>query len=77
MILAVTLVAVVQVILDYGYDTSIDLWSLGCILYELYTGDVLFRNESIQTMLTRMIGLKGGLLIAVLGHGGGVGDSIR
>lgn len=50
-----------QVVLDYAVDTKIDIWSLGCILSELYTGDVLFQNDSVQTMLARMVGVKGKL----------------
>lgn len=43
--------------LPYGY--SIDMWSLGCVLYELYTGNVLFANESVPCILARMIGILG------------------
>uniref|UniRef100_A0A804RUY8 Protein kinase domain-containing protein n=1 Tax=Zea mays TaxID=4577 RepID=A0A804RUY8_MAIZE len=35
-----------EVILGLPYDQKIDIWSLGCILSELYTGEVLFPNES-------------------------------
>lgn len=31
-----------EVILGLPYDQKIDIWSLGCILAELYTGDVCF-----------------------------------
>lgn len=34
-----------EVILDIGWDMASDMWSLGCILMELYTGDVLFRTH--------------------------------
>jgi serine/threonine protein kinase len=40
-----------QVILGLSYDQKIDLWSLGCILAELWTSKVLFHNESIATLL--------------------------
>jgi hypothetical protein len=49
----------VQVILGLPYGTKIDLWSLGCIMAELWTGRVLFQNDSVQTMLARMIGVIG------------------
>ncbi|KAL8434559.1 hypothetical protein Efla_000075 [Eimeria flavescens] len=34
-----------EVILGIGWDMASDMWSLGCILMELYTGDVLFRTH--------------------------------
>ena len=42
-----------EVILDLGYDYEIDMWSLGCILYELYIGSPLFSgiNEMEQIYL--------------------------
>ncbi|XP_020114252.1 uncharacterized protein LOC109728290 isoform X2 [Ananas comosus] len=48
-----------EVILGLPYDQKIDIWSLGCILAELYTGDVLFPNEPVVMMLARMIGIIG------------------
>jgi serine/threonine protein kinase len=74
-----------EVILGVPYGQKIDLWSLGCVLAELYSGTcaadfrcvcgiatlrlmtwacawagyVLFQNDSIQSMLARMIGILG------------------
>ena len=48
-----------EVILGCRYDYKIDMWSLGCILAELYTGYVLFQNDSIQGLLSRVIGIIG------------------
>lgn len=46
-----------EVILGLPYDCKIDLWSLGCIAYELFTGSVLFSNDSIPSLLARIIGI--------------------
>ncbi|KAG8142687.1 hypothetical protein E2320_005889, partial [Naja naja] len=35
-----------EVILGHPYTTSIDMWSLGCIIVELYTGCPLFPGEN-------------------------------
>lgn len=35
-----------EIILGISYTTSIDMWSFGCILVELYTGYPLFPGES-------------------------------
>merc|ERR1740122_260395 len=48
-----------EVMLGLQYDQKIDLWSLGCILAELWTGYVLFQNDSVQSLLARIIGIIG------------------
>ncbi|CAM0955082.1 unnamed protein product [Alopecurus aequalis] len=48
-----------EIILGLPYDQKIDIWSLGCIFAELYTGEVLFPNESVSTILARIIGIIG------------------
>ncbi|CAH9069539.1 unnamed protein product [Cuscuta europaea] len=48
-----------EVILGLPYDHRIDLWSLGCVLAELCTGEVLFPNEEIPVLLARVIGVLG------------------
>jgi len=45
--------------LGLPYDQKIDIWSLGCILAELWTGQVLFHNDSIPTLLAKVIGIHG------------------
>jgi serine/threonine protein kinase len=35
-----------EVILGHPYSMAIDMWSLGCIMAELYTGFPLFPGES-------------------------------
>lgn len=48
-----------EVIMGCTYDYRIDIWSLGCILAELWTGNVLFQNDSVQGLLSRVIGIVG------------------
>lgn len=44
-----------EVILGLPYSTAIDMWSLGCILAELYTGYPLFPGENEQEQLLRIM----------------------
>ena len=48
-----------EVILGAPYDTKVDMWSLGCILAELYTGEVLLHNDSLASLLARCVGIFG------------------
>eukprot|EP00922_Rhytidocystis_sp_ex-Travisia-forbesii_P033653 GHVS01049981.1.p1 GENE.GHVS01049981.1~~GHVS01049981.1.p1 ORF type:complete len:952 (+),score=208.61 GHVS01049981.1:86-2941(+) len=48
-----------EVLLGLPYDHKVDMWSLGCVLAELWTGYVLFQNESAQSLLARIVGIVG------------------
>ncbi|TPX70368.1 hypothetical protein SpCBS45565_g01845 [Spizellomyces sp. 'palustris'] len=48
-----------EVILGISYNASIDMWSLGCILTELYTGYPLFPGENETEQLACIMELKG------------------
>ena len=50
-----------RVVLGLPYDTAIDVWSIGCTLYELYTGKILFPGKSNNHMLLLMMEVKGKL----------------
>ena len=41
------------------YDYGLDMWSVGCTIYELYTGKILFPGKSNNEMLKLMMELKG------------------
>ncbi|CDR97789.1 protein serine/threonine kinase 1, putative [Babesia bigemina] len=43
-----------EVILDIGWSYASDMWSLGCILIEIYTGDLLFNTHSHLEHLAMM-----------------------
>ncbi|GER54670.1 kinase family protein [Striga asiatica] len=58
-----------EVMLGLPYDQKIDLWSLGCILAELCSGEVLFPNEAIVMILARMIGVLGPIDMEMLQQG--------
>ncbi|KAL9374908.1 hypothetical protein Peur_031787 [Populus x canadensis] len=58
-----------EVILGHPYDKKIDVWSLGCILAELCTGNVLFQNDSPATLLARVIGIIGPIDQSMLAKG--------
>ncbi|KAK8495916.1 hypothetical protein V6N13_026905 [Hibiscus sabdariffa] len=58
-----------EVILGLSYDKKIDIWSLGCILAELCTGNVLFQNDSAATLLARVIGIIGSIDQEMLAKG--------
>lgn len=48
-----------EIILGVPYDCALDIWSIGCTLYELYTGKILFPGRSNNHMLLLMMELKG------------------
>ena len=41
------------------YDVGIDMWAVGCTLYELYTGKILFPGKTNNDMLKLMMQVKG------------------
>lgn len=58
-----------EVILGMPYDARIDIWSIGAVLAELHTGYVLFQNDSVPTMLSRITGIMGPFEKHVLARG--------
>ena len=48
-----------EVIMGCPYDYKIDIWSLGCILAELFSKTVLFQSDSVHSLLARVIGIIG------------------
>uniref|UniRef100_A0A7E4UW00 Protein kinase domain-containing protein n=1 Tax=Panagrellus redivivus TaxID=6233 RepID=A0A7E4UW00_PANRE len=48
-----------EVILELGWSQPCDVWSIGCIMYELYTGNTLFQtheNREHLAMMERILG---------------------
>ncbi|KAK9903813.1 hypothetical protein M0R45_000920 [Rubus argutus] len=48
-----------EIILGLPYDHPLDIWSVGCCLFELYTGKVLFPGATNNDMLRLHMELKG------------------
>lgn len=48
-----------EIILGFPYDFALDVWSVACSLYELFTGKILFPGNSNNKMLKLMMDLKG------------------
>lgn len=41
------------------YDYGVDMWSIGCTLFELYTGKILFAGDSNNQMLKAIMEIRG------------------
>lgn len=48
-----------EVILGHSYNMAIDMWSLGCIMAELYTGYPLFPGENEVDQLACIMEVRG------------------
>lgn len=48
-----------EVILGIPYDYGIDIWSIGCTLFELYTGKILFTGRNNNGMLRAIMECRG------------------
>ncbi|CAL1408247.1 unnamed protein product [Linum trigynum] len=48
-----------EIILGLSYDHPMDIWSVGCCIYELYAGKVLFPGQTNNDMLRLHMELKG------------------
>ena len=48
-----------EITLGIDYDTKIDVWSVGCILAELYTGVPLFPGEEERDQMKYMVDTLG------------------
>ncbi|MCJ1398490.1 U4/U6 small nuclear ribonucleoprotein prp4 [Xylographa trunciseda] len=48
-----------EIILGLPYDFAIDTWSIGCTLFELYTGKILFTGRTNNQMLRSIMECRG------------------
>ncbi|BDA48356.1 probable serine/threonine-protein kinase PRP4 homolog at C-terminar half [Coccomyxa sp. Obi] len=63
-----------EVILGLKYDHPMDMWSVGCVIYELYTGKILFPGKSNNEMLKLFMDVKGPFPKKMLKRGAFVGQ---
>lgn len=48
-----------EIMLGMPYDYAVDMWSIGCTLYEMYTGKILFTGDSNNQMLKAIMEIRG------------------
>ena len=48
-----------EIILGLPFDFAIDMWSVGCTLFELYSGKILFTGRNNNQMLRSMMECRG------------------
>ncbi|KEG10878.1 protein kinase [Trypanosoma grayi] len=58
-----------EVVLGCKYDGRVDIWSLGAVLAELATGNILFENNSLPQMLASICAVCGELPASILHEG--------
>ncbi|TBU05864.1 protein kinase, partial [Hamiltosporidium magnivora] len=58
-----------EVILGIPYNSSIDIWSFGCLAYELFTGHPLFSGKDNVDQIGKIVALLGYPPVFMLEHG--------
>eukprot|EP01083_Nonionella_stella_P250068 864053_1 len=58
-----------EIMLGCPYDCSSDMWSMGCVLFELYTGKIMFKGRTNNAMLNLFMEVRGKIPNRVLKKG--------
>jgi serine/threonine-protein kinase PRP4 len=58
-----------EVMLGIPYDYAVDVWAIGCTLFELYTGKILFTGRDNNSMLRAIMECRGKLPPKLLRRG--------
>jgi serine/threonine-protein kinase PRP4 len=58
-----------EIILGIKYDYAIDMWAVGCTLFEFWTGKILFQGETNNQMLRAMMEVRGKFSLKLLKKG--------
>jgi serine/threonine-protein kinase PRP4 len=58
-----------EVILGLPYDSSMDLWSVGCVIFELFIGRILFPGKTNNDMVKQIMDVKGPIPKKILRKG--------
>eukprot|EP00929_Paragymnodinium_shiwhaense_P016308 TRINITY_DN124589_c0_g1_i1.p1 TRINITY_DN124589_c0_g1~~TRINITY_DN124589_c0_g1_i1.p1 ORF type:complete len:663 (-),score=199.09 TRINITY_DN124589_c0_g1_i1:172-2160(-) len=58
-----------EIILGVEYTSSVDMWAIGCTLFEIFTGKVLFASKHNNDHLKKVMEVKGKIPVKVIKKG--------